>query len=1533
MILARYILRLSACTRHAGSRQSTRSSSRRVVFVNRSDQSHELPNNRVSNTKFTPITFLPRMLSEQFSAPMQLYFLLIASLQLWRAITPVNPVTSWAPLILVFSITCIKEAMDDMRRAKADAIANSRPYTLWRTGRTIVDGPAQDIRVGDLVRVNDDDEVPCDLLLLKTAEVVPEGVAFVETSNLDGETDLKTRAARPETSLLSEIDLLALRGRFECEPPNADLYRLDAKLTLWRSRSFDSSGSMDVDSQASSGSEGTLSELSISGEQLLQHGTVLRKSGWVIGLAVYTGSDTKLSQNKALPPTKVSIADKRINRIVVAIFSAQVLIIIVLALLGTFAGSNGNAAYWYLGWPSPYSSSSSLSSAAIPQKNSIKEALSKSWGSSSDSFALSKTSSSFSSSSSSLTSSLSSSLSSFSSSSSSRSSSSSSSSSIVSSSHQISVDPTLNTWTDSPSSGQQQYDSSSSSSGSYSAWVLPLRFLLLSSMMIPISLKVSLDLAKVWAAFLVSADIELYDASSDTPATAATANVGDDLGCLSTVLTDKTGTLTENVMALRAVSIGGTVFGRPEINDDPSSSSSSPRFDGHLDDPALKRALSESRVRELDFFRALALCNIVKPEHVNAMPLSLVEERWALVRRGQRHSSLGIKFVAEREGAPSGFLSGLPSNSPRPGSVQNARSLRAYQASSASVAGVAGGSTSSSSSANGGGGGAVSSPEPLQLQLRRRCVQYASSSPDEEALAFAAARRGIALTHRRDTPGGSQRVTLTYDSDLIGTHSPTQRVSFASPSSPLPNNNGSSSSSFNNTSNTNVNGYGPTSPEAVSHLSPSKQGLGERGSNRGGGGGGIDSSSSSPFFGEYDDGDPTAKRVWVSDACVQATYDVLHILPFTSDRKRMSVIVRKVDGGLKSPNASSSSSSSDSLSRSESKQQLSQAASSNVGIESGELYLICKGADEMVRERLSNSNDPSELTQTIRHLESFASLGLRTLIVGGRPLSQREYEQWKPLWDSALAEVGQRREAAVSTACEAMEHSLKLFGATAVEDKLQDGVPATIAAMRKAGLGVWMLTGDKLSTALQIARAANLIGDLSSSSSPSMILTICGVNLCDVNAEMALASRSIDDAAVGRGGGGGRSLSTFGSLSSPSQLSSQHYQQAGDVALVVEGHALRHVLSDQRQATVFAQLALRCGAVICCRCTPAQKAALVSCVRAQGKVTLAIGDGGNDVAMIQAANVGVGISGREGLQAARASDYAVARFRHLERLILFHGRNSLYRASLLARYTIYKSMAVAFTQLMANALCSFSGGSLLDTYSLTTYNLLYTALPGLALALDQDRRAEQVLRTPSLYSESASLQWLSTPLFLSWCLRAAYQAFSVLFILAGFALFPSGARDGSTLDVSAADAAVFSALILVQLITVATEMSFPTPYNHLINSGCLLLHVSIMLIRNVWSGIGDSAMGTVSASSPMFPLTVLLAAVVATVPFIAERAWRMNSAEAMRASLSPTHAPREYSSREQDRDSDSLLSPFQSPEPPGSASKTMRTSNSLSRMV
>jgi len=677
----------------------------------------------------------------------------------------------------------------------------------------------------------------------------------------------------------------------------------------------------------------------------------------------------------------------------------------------------------------------------------------------------------------------------------------------------------------------------------------------------------------------------------------------------------------------------------------------------------------------------------------------------------------------------------------------------------------------------------------------------------------------------------------------------------------------------------------------------------------------------------------------------------------------MSVIVRKVDGGLKSPSSStlsdsisssSSSSSSAAAARNESKQQQQSVSSgSNIGIESGELYLICKGADEMVRERLSTSNDSGELTQTIRHLESFAALGLRTLIVGGRPLSQREYEQWKPLWESALAEVGQRREAAVAAACEAMEHSLKLFGATAVEDKLQDGVPAAIAAMRKAGLGVWMLTGDKLSTALQIARAANLIGDLSSSSSPSMILTICGVNLCDVNAEMALASRSIDEAAVGRGGL--RSSSSFGGLTSPSTsssisqrafnntnsssqtplpsiFSSQHHnQQAGDVALVVEGHALRHVLSDQRQATVFAQLALRCGAVICCRCTPAQKAALVSCVRAQGKVTLAIGDGGNDVAMIQAANVGVGISGREGLQAARASDYAVARFRHLERLILFHGRNSLYRASLLARYTIYKSMAVAFTQLMANLLCAYSGGSLLDTYSLTTYNLLYTALPGLALALDQDRRAEQVLRIPSLYSESASLQWLSTPLFLSWCLRAAYQAFSVLFILAGFALFPVGARDGSTLDVSAADASVFSALILVQLITVATEMSYPTPYNHLINTGCLLLHVSIILIRNVWSGLGDSAMGTISASSPLMPLTVLLAAVVATAPFIAERAWRVNSIESVRSSISPSHASREYTSREQDRDSDSLLAP--PIEPPGSASKGMRSSNSLSRMV
>ncbi|PKI42719.1 hypothetical protein CRG98_036847 [Punica granatum] len=135
-----------------------------------------------------------------------------------------------------------------------------------------------------------------------------------------------------------------------------------------------------------------------------------------------------------------------------------------------------------------------------------------------------------------------------------------------------------------------------------------------------------------------------------------------------------------------------------------------------------------------------------------------------------------------------------------------------------------------------------------------------------------------------------------------------------------------------------------------------------------------------------------------------------------------------------------------------------------------------------------------------------------------------------------------------------------------------------------------------------------------------------------------------------------------------------------DVAFVVDGWALEIALTHYRKAVT--ELAILSRTAICCRVTPSQKAQLVQLLKSCDYRTLAIGDGGNDVRMIQQADIGVGISGREGLQAARAADYSIGKFRFLKRLILVHGRYSYNRTAFLSQYSFYKSLVICFIQIL-----------------------------------------------------------------------------------------------------------------------------------------------------------------------------------------------------------------------------------------------------------
>ena len=233
-----------------------------------------------------------------------------------------------------------------------------------------------------------------------------------------------------------------------------------------------------------------------------------------------------------------------------------------------------------------------------------------------------------------------------------------------------------------------------------------------------------------------------------------------------------------------------------------------------------------------------------------------------------------------------------------------------------------------------------------------------------------------------------------------------------------------------------------------------------------------------------------------------------------------------------------------------------------------------------------------------------------------------------------------------------------LLGATAIEDKLQDGVPDTIHTLQTAGIKIWVLTGDRQETAINIGMSCKLISE-------DMTLLI-------VNQDNSTATR--DNLAK--------------------KLNAVRNQNATgteleSLVLIIDGKSLTFALEKEMEK-LFLDLAVSCKAVICCRVSPLQKALVVKLVKRHLKaLLLAIGDGANDVSMIQAAHVGVGISGVEGLQAARSADVAIGQFRYLRKLLLVHGAWSYQRISRVILYSFYKNIAMFMTQFWVSSAISW----------------------------------------------------------------------------------------------------------------------------------------------------------------------------------------------------------------------------------------------------
>ena len=335
---------------------------------------------------------------------------------------------------------------------------------------------------------------------------------------------------------------------------------------------------------------------------------------------------------------------------------------------------------------------------------------------------------------------------------------------------------------------------------------------------------------------------------------------------------------------------------------------------------------------------------------------------------------------------------------------------------------------------------------------------------------------------------------------------------------------------------------------------------------------------------------------------VDKEYEVLNTLEFNSSRKRMSAIIRMPDNRI---------------------------------------VLFCKGADSIIYSRLKKGEQADLRKTTAEHLEMFAREGLRTLCIAQKVLSEEEYQAFSKEHDIAAAAIN-NREDKIEEVSDAMERDLTLIGGTAIEDRLQDGVPDTIALLGRAGIKLWVLTGDKVETAINIGFACNLL----SNDMDLIVLRFETDDLATAEAEL------------------NQQLKIFNLAGSDQELKlarRNHEAPAATHAIVIDGDSLKLVLDPQMRQK-FLLLCKQCKAVLCCRVSPSQKAGVVQMVKnGLDVMTLSIGDGANDVAMIQEADVGVGIAGEEGRQAVMSSDYAIGQFRFLQRLILVHGRWSYRR--------------------------------------------------------------------------------------------------------------------------------------------------------------------------------------------------------------------------------------------------------------------------------
>ncbi|GCC31931.1 phospholipid-transporting ATPase VD isoform X2 [Chiloscyllium punctatum] len=937
----------------------------------------------------------------------------------------------------------------------------------------------------------------------------------------------------------------------------------------------------------------------------------------------------------------------------------------------------------------------------------------------------------------------------------------------------------------------------------YMFWTM----IILLQVLIPISLYVSIEIVKLGQVLLLQSDIDLYDENTDSTIQCRALNITEDLGQIEYLFSDKTGTLTENKMVFSRCNIAGIEYFHKENakrlefyqnfnSEDCCNTSMEPVCHHSNSCSALPIMGSHSSLNCLTSKGSTLTKNDVyeddehgKIAHSRQVAFSTSIERDVapdsqLLRKLERIASQPLHLLNTAENVPSleytyivdFFLALAICNTVVVSSLNQPRQRVRIPSFSNTP---------------------KKSLEELKLMFHRFSVSSASPS---------------CLSSRKNS---STESPSTFTNRLLN------RVKPASLSNALQKQMEESAGLTKETTggpsetNENVPNVSKELDETAG-LSPTMQGISAEE---------LRYEAESPDEAALVHAARAYKCTLISKTCSQVTvelnkvgrlhFQLLHILPFDSIRKRMSVVVRHPL--------------------------------------TNKVVVYTKGADSVMMDLLdASAKDQGEQKiiqeRTQNYLDDYAKEGLRTLCIAKKVMNDSEYSKWLQFHLLAETSIDNQEELLFESALK-LETNLTLLGATGIVDRLQEGVPETIMALRKAKIKIWVLTGDKQETAVNIAYASKLL------ERKDHIFTLNTQNkeLCEdmINTimaeirEKATAERNTSDVNC-----------------HPASSASETKPHIG---LVIDGKTLEFVLHESLQDR-FLELTQRCRAVICCRSTPLQKSEIVHLVRTKLKVmTLAIGDGANDVSMIQVADVGIGISGQEGMQAVMSSDFAISRFKHLKKLLLVHGHWCYTRLANMILYFFYKNVAYVNLLFWYQLFCGFSGTSMIDYWILILFNLIFTSVPPIIYGiLDKDVSAETLLQLPELYSSGQQSEaYLSSTFWIS-ILDAFYQSL-VCFFVPYFTYF------GSDMDIYSFGTPINTAILCVILLHLIIEGNTWTWIHWVIMGGSALLYFVFALAFggtciNCNHPSNPYWIMEQQMSDPLFYLVCILATVIALLP-------------------------------------------------------------------